>query len=132
LNYQLLAGPTNASISTNGVIMWTPDPGQAPSTNLFTTVVSDGAAAVTNSFMVTVLAPLSAPTIMSIEVTNGNAIVAWTSASGQGYRLEYLDDLASTNWIPVLPGTVAVGTNTSATNAIEGAPLRIYRVRSPE
>ena len=33
---------TNASISTNGVISWTPGQTQSPSTNLFTTVASDG------------------------------------------------------------------------------------------
>jgi hypothetical protein len=132
LAYALLDGPTNAVISTNGVITWAPATNQAPSTNLFTTTVSDGSASVTNSFMVTVLAPLVAPTIISIDLIDDEAIVTWTSATGQSYALEYLDDLASPDWIPVLPGTVAVGTNTSATNAIEGAPMRVYRVRSPE
>jgi len=132
LIYALLNSPTNAGISTNGVITWTPATNQAPSTNLFTTAVSDGTASVTNSFMVTVLAPLIAPTIMSIQVTNGNAIVTWTSAAGQSYVLEYVDDLTATNWIPVLPGNTAAGASVSATNPTEGSPLRIYRVRSPE
>ena len=45
---------TNASISTNGVITWTPGQTQSPGTNVFTTVVSDGSLSATNSFTVTV------------------------------------------------------------------------------
>jgi hypothetical protein len=41
LTYSLLAGPGNASIDTNGVIIWTPTSAQVPSTNVFTTVVTD-------------------------------------------------------------------------------------------
>ena len=132
LSYWLISGPTNATISTNGVITWTPAPSQAPSTNLFITAASDGIATVTNSFVVTVLAPLVAPTIISIAVEDTNAIVTWTSAVGQSYVLEFLDELAATNWTPVLPGTTASSTNTSATNGTVGAPVRFYRVRSPE
>jgi predicted transcriptional regulator len=57
-----LSGPAGASIDANGVITWTPTEGQGPSTNTFTTVVTDtNAAAVnekqmsaTNSFVVVV------------------------------------------------------------------------------
>ena len=35
------SGPPNAIIDTNGLITWQPQPGQVPSTNLFTTVVTD-------------------------------------------------------------------------------------------
>ena len=132
LTYSLLDAPTNAVISTNGVITWEPAPERAPSTNLFTTVVSDGAESITNSFVVTVLAPLAAPTIISITLEDTNAIVTWTSAAGQSYVLEYLDDLTGTNWTSVLPGTTATSTNTSTTNETDGAPMRVYRVRSPE
>jgi hypothetical protein len=65
LTYQLTVAPANAVIDTRGVITWTPPPDQVPSTNTFTTVVTDynPAAAnaqhlsATNSFIVTVLAP---------------------------------------------------------------------------
>jgi len=45
---------TNASISTNGVISWTPTEAQGPGTNRITTVVSDGSLYATNSFLVVV------------------------------------------------------------------------------
>ena len=47
---------TNASISSQGIVTWTPTAGQAPSVNTFTTRVTDGAAWATNRFNVTVTA----------------------------------------------------------------------------
>ena len=41
LTYQLLAGPTNATISASGIITWTPTEAQGPGTNVFTTKVTD-------------------------------------------------------------------------------------------
>ena len=54
---------TNASINTNGVITWTPTEAQGPSTNTFTTIVSDGSLSATNSFTVTVNEVNTAPTL---------------------------------------------------------------------
>jgi hypothetical protein len=45
---------TNASISSQGIITWTPTVARAPSLNAFTTRVTDGAASATNRFNVTV------------------------------------------------------------------------------
>ena len=39
--YTLLNAPTNAVIDTNGIITWTPQPNQVPSTNVFMTAVMD-------------------------------------------------------------------------------------------
>jgi len=41
LTYQLISPPAGAAINTSGLISWTPTAGQAPGTNLITTVVSD-------------------------------------------------------------------------------------------
>src|SRR5262249_34367881 len=41
LAYSLMDAPTNASIDADGVISWTPTVAQVPSTNIFTTVVTD-------------------------------------------------------------------------------------------
>jgi hypothetical protein len=41
LSYALITGPPNAAIDANGVITWTPIIAQVPSTNIFTTVVTD-------------------------------------------------------------------------------------------
>src|SRR5208283_1473503 len=66
LTYDLVSAPANAGISTNGIITWTPNQAQAPSTNVFTTVVSDNGSPVlsaTNSFMVVVNDLNSAPVL---------------------------------------------------------------------
>jgi hypothetical protein len=55
LTYSLTTAPAGATIDTNGVITWTPTEVQGPSTNIFTTVVTDSASlSATNSFEVTV------------------------------------------------------------------------------
>ena len=70
LGYQFTSAPAGASISANGIITWTPSPGQVPSTNAFTTVVTDTnllavnaqELSATNSFTVTVQSsPVSLP-----------------------------------------------------------------------
>jgi hypothetical protein len=54
LNYTLLSAPTNATISTSGIITWTPVIAQVPSTNVFTTVVSNfNSRALTNQHLAT-------------------------------------------------------------------------------
>src|SRR2546428_6317212 len=62
--YTLLSGPTNATISANGIITWTPTEAQGPSTNIFTTVVTDNGSpplSATNTFTVVVTEINSAP-----------------------------------------------------------------------
>src|SRR2546425_11858755 len=70
LTYQLVAPPTGASISASGVVSWTPSEAQGPSTNTFTTIVTDNgtpALSATNSFTVTVNEVNSAPVLTSEE-----------------------------------------------------------------
>jgi hypothetical protein len=63
LTYTLL-GPVTATINTNtGVITWTPGEADGPSTNTFTTIVSDGSASSTNSFNVVVTEVNQAPVL---------------------------------------------------------------------
>lgn len=61
LSYSLINQPAGAMISANGIITWTPTEAQGPSTNVFTTVVSDGSLSATNSFIVTVNEVNTAP-----------------------------------------------------------------------
>jgi hypothetical protein len=65
LTYSLLVAPTNAAISSGGVITWTPTEAQGPSTNVFTTVANDGIASVTNSFAVFVTEVNAAPVLLA-------------------------------------------------------------------
>jgi hypothetical protein len=66
LVYSLENPPDGASLSTNGVITWTPTEVQGPGTNTITTIVSDGTLSVTNSFEVIVTEVNVAPVLQSI------------------------------------------------------------------
>src|SRR5437667_8084512 len=66
LSYQLVSPPAGASISSSGVISWTPTEAQGPSTATLTTIVSDDGTpsrSATNSFTVTVNEVNSAPVL---------------------------------------------------------------------
>ena len=57
LSYSLLDAPSGADIDTNGVIRWTPGPGQGNTTNAITTLVTDSgspALSASNTFAVAV------------------------------------------------------------------------------
>ena len=134
---------TNAVISTNGIISWTPSEGQGPGIYTLTTVVSDGSLSATNSFNVTVndvnLAPVLpgqtnitssglTPVVVTNTATNNNIPVA-----PLGYQLisapagAGIDTNGIIRWTPVVgqvPGTntittVVTDTNVFAVNAQE-------------
>ena len=133
LSYALLNPPAGAQISSSGVINWTPSHEQAPSTNIFETVVTDNGVpplSATNSFTVVVTATetISPPVIQSITVANGVATLSWTSVTGRTYRLLYNADL-DTNWIAIPPDVTATNSSTSATDSVESATTRFYRVQ---
>ena len=70
LTYSLLAAPEGATINTNtGVIAWTPSEAQGPSTNTFTTVVTDEgspALSATNTFLVEVT-EVNEPPVLPVQ-----------------------------------------------------------------
>ena len=84
LTYQLLTAPTNALISSSGVITWTPSVAQGASTNTFTTIVSDGTASATNSFAVTVNDSLIGQTANITLISTGAVWSYLDSGSDQG------------------------------------------------
>jgi hypothetical protein len=128
LSYTLINPPTGVVISGAGVISWTPSGAQAPSTNVITTVVSDGSLSATNRFTVTVNAVGNGFRIISVTTSNGVATVTWTSVPGNYYRLQYNDNLAGTNWSDVTPDVLATNLTASMTNVLGGANQRFYRV----
>jgi hypothetical protein len=133
LSYQLVSPPSGMTISANGVITWTPSVAQGSSTNLVTTIVTDSgtpALSATNSFLVFVN-PAQAPprpTITSILVKNGAAVVGWSSVAGHTYRVQYEADPGSATWSSVSPDCLATGATCTATNTLGTAPQRFYRV----
>ena len=87
LAYALVQAPTNAAIDANGVITWTPTEAQGPSTNTFTTVVTDTnvfavnaqSLTATNTFTVVVNEVNVAPVLFLPPNTNINELVAYTA-----------------------------------------------------
>jgi len=133
LTYMLSVAPTNALIDTNGVITWTPTPAQGDTSNLFVTVVTDNGVpplSATNSFEI-VVKPASVippPVIKSITVSNGIAVVTWSSVSNGIYRFQSIVDLGGTNWTDVWTDVQATGSTTMATNATGNATQQFYRI----
>lgn len=66
--YTLVAAPTGATIDSSGLISWTPAETQGPSTNVFTTKVTDNGApglSATNAFTV-VVSEVNAPPVVTV------------------------------------------------------------------
>ncbi len=66
LSYSLLVAPSNATISANGVITWTPTEAQGPGTLVFTTRAEDNGVPrlnITNTFSVVVNESNSPPVL---------------------------------------------------------------------
>jgi len=130
LSYLLTNAPAGATISTNGIISWTPTQAQAPSTNSIMTIVTDSgtpALSATNSFTVTVRM-LPGPMIISIQLANGSATITWSAVSGQSYMLQYKSDLGDSAWTDLPPDVEASGPSASTTDAYGSASQRFYRV----
>jgi hypothetical protein len=87
LTYVLTEAPAGATIDTNGVITWTPTEAQGPSTNIFTTVVTDTniwavntqSFTVTNTFSVVVNESNTAPALFLPVSTNIDEKVAYAA-----------------------------------------------------
>ncbi len=86
LAYTLSAGPTNAVIDTNGIITWTPISSQVPSTNVFTTIVTD-------------FNPYAA-TAQHLSATNNFTVVV-VSPTNNGPSLPFLPDLTVDELVPL-------------------------------
>lgn len=62
-----------------------------------------------------------------VRVAPGTVALTWTSQAGGRYVVRFKDTLGAGAWSE-LPETVAAGSLASATNAVEGAAQRFYRV----
>ena len=71
---------------------------------------------------------LTPPVIESLTLSNGVVTVNWCCVSNCTYRLQYNEDLDSSNWTDVLPAVQATGLTATASNVIGNASQRFYRV----
>ena len=105
LSYQLLSPPAGMNISSNGIITWTPDTTEAPSTNLVTTVVTDNEQpplSATNSFMVVVnpSPPSHAPMSVGYVAESNTIQLAFPGAPTSTYVIQWSSSLDGP-WLPL-------------------------------
>jgi hypothetical protein len=131
LSFALLAGATNATLSTNsGAFSFRPLVTQANSTNSFTLEVSDNGVpplSATQSFSVAVK-PLSAPGISDILSKGGQFSFNVNGLSGPDYEIQISTNLMqqwSSVFIADSPSVPFVWTDTGASNS----PQRFYRIK---
>jgi len=135
LTLELVSGPAGLTVSPAGLISWTPQPGQSPSTNTVTARVFDNGTpslSDTNSFDLVVLQtePEPQPVIQAIGLSNGVVSITWTAVTGRTYRVEYRADVvAGTIWSNLPPDVTAANSTATATNAVGAAAQGFYRVR---
>jgi hypothetical protein len=131
LSYTLINPPAGATVDGNGIITWQPGAATPAGPYVLTTVVTDNGLpplSATNSFTVTVVEPPAPPTIKSVIMSTGAAVITWDCAIGSTYRLQFKDDLGQTNWIDLPPDVAAAGHTMTTTNYIGSSPARFFRV----
>ena len=130
LTFTLDTAPTGAGInSSNGLFGWQTSDSEANTTNPVTVRVTDNGVphqSDTRSFVITVV---PGPFLEFISLSNSIATMQWSSISGQTYRVVANGSLVNTNWTDLVPDVTALGTNTTATDAVGTDMQKFYRVR---
>jgi hypothetical protein len=132
LSYSLVNAPAGASISSSGIITWTPTHAQRSTTNVITTIVTNTDIydqvnlhlSATNSFTVIVLPGLvlNSPRWLG----NGRFQFSFDTVSGSNYTIQYSTTL--TNWISALTVQGFGGSLTIIDPNAGSTPNRFYRV----
>ena len=134
LGYTLVNPPAGLTISAGGIITWTPQQSQSPSTNLVTTIATNSNPydlanphlSATNSFLVLV-APL---TDLDIALVDGQPHLTWNVVPGWRYQVWYMEALANTSWVSVGGALTASGDTLEFTDSTtSGTYARFYRVQ---
>lgn len=109
LTYRLVSGPTGLTVTTNGLLSWTPTLQQGPSTNRVRVSVSDPFTSATQDFDILVRDSNPAAEAATLEIS-GNPVGSWNlrlrATSGVSYQIEQSTSLGGT-WTQ-LPGVTAV------------------------
>ena len=132
LSYSVLTSiaTTNpVTVTTNGLVQWTPVTAESGSTNIITTIVRDDGVpqkSVTNSFTIFVVG--GPPVFSSIYFNTNGVNFVWYGTTNQQFDIQTNTDLATTNW-GYLAGPI---TSTNGTfyfvDPNTNAPLMFYRL----
>jgi len=121
LNFSPVEGPAGLSVSSDGLVKWTPDASQSPSINSVVVRVSDGIASQEGAFTVRVAAPEGGEFAVRIELDpdTGQCELRWLAQPGQRFQAEFKRHLGEAEWTPV--GEEIIATGTVATYAVATA-----------
>jgi hypothetical protein len=130
LSFGLDAGfPPGAAINSgSGLFTWTPTALQAPSVNVITVRVTDSGVpplSSARSFTINVRTPPRATITMD---GSGHVTLAFATASGKTYRVDYKDNLNNANWLPLGASIMANSSILTVPDDIGGNPQRFYRI----
>ena len=109
LTYRLVSGPTGLTVSTNGLLSWTPTQQQGPSTNRVRVSVSDTFTSATQDFDILVRDSEPTTGVATLEISSnpgGGWNLRLRATSGVSYQIEQSTSLGGT-WTQ-LPGVTAV------------------------
>ena len=104
---------------------------RADSTGTIQVQLAHGSAseAAINGVQILASSPVNqAPAFSGLVVTNDTAILTWQTSASVIYQLQYNNDLTSSNWVALGNSQVALGNSLSATNNLNGAEQRYYRI----
>jgi hypothetical protein len=136
LGYSLLNPPAGMSIDTNGIITWTPQQSQSPSTNLVTTLVTNSNPydlvnphqSAANTFTV-IVKTVNAPEL-DIVMVGGQPQLTWSAVAGWRYQVWVKQELANTSWTSVGGVLTASAETLEFTDSTtSGTTARFYRVQ---
>jgi subtilisin-like proprotein convertase family protein len=121
--------PATNAMMTNGIISWTPGPGDAGGEYKFTTVAMDNGlppAVVTNSFTVFVEPP---PSMNTISSTSTNVTFQWTAPTNDLFQVGWTTNLNSPIVWHTFPQTISSTTGTfTFTDNNRPAADKFYRL----
>jgi YD repeat-containing protein len=135
LGYALLNPPAGMAIDTNGIITWTPQQNQSPSTNLITTIATNSNPydfinphlSATNAFTV-IVAEVPLPQL-GIVLIGGQPHLTWSAVPGWRYQVWVEEALANAAWAGVGGVLTASGDTLEFTDsATSGTNARFYRI----
>jgi hypothetical protein len=138
LTYELVTGPAGMTVAANGLMAWTPGPGQGNSTNEVVVRVTDtNPAAVnatslsgTNSFTIVVTpeSGFGAPRFLGItRQSEGTVNLVCEVYVGRTYEFQYKNNLTNLDWTTFVAGYTPVSSNVVITNAAGTNLQRFYR-----
>jgi hypothetical protein len=134
LEFSLAPGAAaGASVDpVSGVFAWPIPPSPVSTTNSVTLRVTDDGTpplSASQTFTIVVTPGGSPPAMLPPQIVGGQIVLNWSSEPGFTYRLEYKDDLMSTNWTTIGGDVLAAGANCSKSDNFGGTnSARFYRV----